>query len=129
MIVHHQWSEDENNDANKSATYSIAENSFCSGMTNAVDVLKGELDPLLIGDFYSSNTSSLNLQGSSSESNLDSTCRRSYLDRCACSKSFVTADGLHSREREVIMCVRDMPMVITPIINRHYVIKLQYINL
>lgn len=75
----------------------VNENSLGSGVANAIDVLKGKLNLLLIGNFYSAYTSSLNFKRHSSESlEAGSSCGSS--DGSSCSETFIASDSLHGIE-------------------------------
>jgi hypothetical protein len=75
----------------------VNKNSFGSGVANAIDVLKRKLNSLLVGNFNSANTSSLNFKRHSPESlEAGSSCGSSY--GSSCSETFIASDSLHGIE-------------------------------
>ena len=76
-------------------TYGFSENGFGSGVSDAIDVLEREFNSLLIGNFYSTDTSSLNFKRHPSEGSLHTRSSSRSLYRCPCSKAFIALESLH----------------------------------
>ena len=81
----------------KTTTYRIAENGLGGGVPDAIDILQGVFNALLVGNFDTTHTSCLNLQGSASERSLHAGSSSRGFDRGSRSESIVAADGLQGK--------------------------------